>query len=128
NIILPVTKYALPEPNGRITSTLQLAYCLSLLHSSMIPKEELDQSERDQLQVRIDDPDEQQRLQTMATDLVRAFVREELKKLNVVAEVVSLAAVLAQDDFRKLLQAFVDGIDQSVLLDVHLLSGLAQLI
>ncbi|KAG0011304.1 hypothetical protein BGZ80_000787, partial [Entomortierella chlamydospora] len=128
NITPPVTKYALPEPNGRIISTPQLAYCLSLLHPSMISKEELDQSECDWLQVRVDDPSEQERFQTMATDVVRAFIQEELKKPGVVAEVASLAAVLGQDDFRKLLQAFVDGINQSLLLDIHLLNGLAQLI
>ncbi|KAG0008552.1 hypothetical protein BGZ80_003303, partial [Entomortierella chlamydospora] len=62
----------------------------------------------------------------MATDLIRAFVREDLKKSGVVAEAVSLAAVLEQEDFRKLLQVFVDSMSQSVLLDVHLLNGLAQ--
>ncbi|KAG0011977.1 hypothetical protein BGZ80_000295 [Entomortierella chlamydospora] len=94
----------------------------------MVSKEDLDQSECDWLQARAVDLDEQKRLQTMATDLIRAFVREELKKPSVVAEAVSLAAILGQDDFRKLLQTFVDGISQSVLLDVHLLNGLAQLI
>ncbi|KAF9159970.1 hypothetical protein BGX20_002722, partial [Mortierella sp. AD010] len=128
NVIPPVIKYALPEPGERITSTPQLAYCLSLLFSSTISKEELDQNECDWLQARVDDPDEQERLQTMATDLIRAFVREELKKPSVVAEVVSLAAVLGEDDFRKLLQVFVNGINQSVLPDIHLLNGLAQLI
>ncbi|KAF9165481.1 hypothetical protein BGX20_000598 [Mortierella sp. AD010] len=128
DITPPVAKYALPKPNERITSTPQLAYCLSLLHPSMISKEQLDQSECDWLQDGAIDPDEQRRLQTMATDLVRAFVREDLKKSGVVAEVVSLVAVLEQEDFRKLLQAFVDGINQSMLLDVHLLNGLAQLI
>ncbi|KAF9997454.1 hypothetical protein BGZ80_007007, partial [Entomortierella chlamydospora] len=128
NITPPITKYALPEAGARITSTPQLAYCLSLLPSSMISREELDQTECDWLQAKVVDPDEQERLQTMATDLIRAFVREEIKKPGVIVEVVSLAAVLEKDDFRKLLQVFVDGINQSVLLDVHLLDGLAQLI
>ncbi|KAG0007573.1 hypothetical protein BGZ80_004493, partial [Entomortierella chlamydospora] len=128
NITPPVAKYALPGAGKRIASTPQLAYCLSLLHPSMISKEELDQSERNWLQDGAIDPDEKERLQTMATDLVRAFVQEVLRKPAVVAEVVSLAAVLEQDDLRKLLQAFIDGIDQSMSLDVHLLNGLAQLI
>ncbi|KAF9997858.1 hypothetical protein BGZ80_006913, partial [Entomortierella chlamydospora] len=128
NIIPPITKYDLPEPNGGIISTPQLAYCLNLLHPSMISKEELNQNEYDWLQARIDDTDEQEQLQTMATDVIRAFVQEGLKKPNVIAEVVSLAAVLGQDDFRKLLQIFADGINQSVLLDVHLLNGLVPLI
>ncbi|KAF9995411.1 hypothetical protein BGZ80_007521, partial [Entomortierella chlamydospora] len=128
NVTPPITKYALPEPDERITSTPQLAYCLSLLHSSMISQEELDQIERDWLQIKDVDPDERERLQTMATDLIRAFVREDLKKSSVIAEAVSLTAVLEQEVFRKLLQVFVNGISQSLLLDVHLLNGLAQLI
>ncbi|KAF9992308.1 hypothetical protein BGZ80_008611, partial [Entomortierella chlamydospora] len=128
NVTPPITKYALPEPYERITSTPQLAYCLSLLHSSMISKEELDQSERDWLQTKDVDPDERERLQTMATELIRAFVREDLKKSGVVTEAISLVAVLEQEDFRKLLQVFVDGINQSLLLDVPLLNGLAQLV
>ncbi|KAF9993555.1 hypothetical protein BGZ80_008091, partial [Entomortierella chlamydospora] len=128
NITPPTTKYALPEADQRIASTPQLAYCLSLLHPSMISKEELGQSERDWLQAKDVDPDERERLQTMATDLIRAFVQEGLKKPDVVAEVASLVAILEQDDFRKLLQVFVNGISQSLLLDVHLLNGLAQLI
>ncbi|KAG0006424.1 hypothetical protein BGZ80_005299, partial [Entomortierella chlamydospora] len=43
NITPPITKYALPEPDQRIASTPQLAYCLSLLNPSMISKEDLDQ-------------------------------------------------------------------------------------
>ncbi|KAG0009678.1 hypothetical protein BGZ80_002163, partial [Entomortierella chlamydospora] len=128
NINPPVVKYALPEVNGRFTSTPQLAYCLSLFHPSMALEGGLDQSECDWLKARVIDSDEQKRLQTMATDLVRAFVDEGLKKPGVVAEIVSLVAVLGQDDFRRLLQTFVDGLNQSVLLDVHLLEGLAQLI
>ncbi|KAG0019044.1 hypothetical protein BGZ80_006381 [Entomortierella chlamydospora] len=124
----PVTKYALPEADGRITSASQLAYCLSLLDPLLISEDELDENERDWLQAKLNDPDEQQRLRAMATDVIRAFARDELKKPNVVAEVVSLTAVLDQDDFRRLLQLFVDGIAQSVLLEVHLLDGLAQLI
>ncbi|KAF9352196.1 hypothetical protein BGX26_009934, partial [Mortierella sp. AD094] len=128
NVIPPIAKYVLPDTGGRINSTPQLAYCLSLLHPSLVSKEQLNESECHWLQARVDDPDEQKQLQTMATDLVRAFVRDELKKPDVIAEVVSLAAVFEKDDFRKLLQVFVDGINQFVLLKVHLLDGLAQLV
>ncbi|KAF8978564.1 hypothetical protein BGZ46_006350, partial [Entomortierella lignicola] len=128
NINPPVIKYTLPEPGGRITSTPQLAYCISLLQPSLISKDGLDNSEDTWVLSRMNDSEEQKRLKTMVTDLIRAFVRDELKKPQVVAEVVSLAVVLEQDDFRKLLQAFVDGIDHSVLLEIHLLDGLAQLI
>ncbi|KAF9350359.1 hypothetical protein BGX26_011454 [Mortierella sp. AD094] len=121
-------KYDLPEAGERISSTPQLAYCLALISPSLATKEGLGENECDWIKAKIKEPDEQERLQTMATDMIRAFIRDELKKPDVVAEVASLAAVLQQDDFRKLLQAFVDGINQSILLEVHFLDGLAQLI
>ncbi|KAF9346117.1 hypothetical protein BGX26_002397 [Mortierella sp. AD094] len=116
DVATPVAKFAFPESGGRITSTPQLAYCLSLLQDSLISKGELDKAECDWLKVMKDDPDEQRRLQILATDVIRAFVRHELKRSDVVAETVSLTAVLDQDDFRKLLEVFVDGIEQSLLL------------
>ncbi|KAG0009133.1 hypothetical protein BGZ80_002701, partial [Entomortierella chlamydospora] len=128
NVAPPITRYTLPEAGERITSTLQLAYCLSLLRPSLVSIERLSESENEWLLSKNNDPDELRRLQSMATDLIKAFIRDELKKPNVVTEVVSLTAVLDQDDFRKLLQAFIDGIDQSFLLEIHLLDGLAELI
>ncbi|KAG0008091.1 hypothetical protein BGZ80_003858, partial [Entomortierella chlamydospora] len=107
DITPPIAKYALPEVGERITSTPQLAYCLSLLHF---------------------DTDEKVRLQALAADVVRAFIRDEHKKPETVAEVVCLAAVLERDDFRDLLQAFLVGIEQSGFLDINLLDGLTQLI
>ncbi|KAF9352578.1 hypothetical protein BGX26_009639 [Mortierella sp. AD094] len=127
DVASPITKYTLPEVSGRIKSAPQLAYCLSLLDPLLVSEDELDESERNWSQAKFNDPDEQQRLRAMATDVIRAFARDELKKPDVVAEVVSLTAVLDQDDFRRLLQLFVDSIGQSVLLEVHLLDGLAQL-
>ncbi|KAG0012653.1 hypothetical protein BGZ80_011600 [Entomortierella chlamydospora] len=124
----PAAKYDLQEAGGRISSTPQLAYCLALINPSFASKEGLDQKECDWIQAMANEPDEQKRLQTMATDLVRAFVRDKLKKHVTVAEVVTLAAVLEQEDFRKLLQAFIDCVNQSVLLEIHLLDGLSQLI
>ncbi|KAF9351465.1 hypothetical protein BGX26_010549 [Mortierella sp. AD094] len=128
NVIPLVAKYDLPDAGGRITSTPQLAYCLTLISPSLSLEEGLGENERDWLQGEFNDPDEQGRLRVMATDLIREFVRDELKKHDVVTEVVSLAAVLEKDDFRKLLQVLVDGINQPLLLKDRLLDGLAQLI
>ncbi|KAG0022202.1 hypothetical protein BGZ80_000773 [Entomortierella chlamydospora] len=128
DVILPVVKYDLPDPGGRITSTPQLAYCLTLISPSLISEESLDENERDWLQGEFNDPDTQERLREMATDLIREFVRDELKKHEVVTEVVSLAAVLEQEDFERLLQVLVGGINKSLLLEDHLVDGLAQLI
>jgi hypothetical protein len=74
------------------------------------------------------DTDEQDRLKTMATEVIRAFKRDELKDDKAITEVVYLAPVLDENDFKKLLQEFYSGIDHSGLLNVHLLEGMAQLI
>ncbi|KAF8977482.1 hypothetical protein BGZ46_007350 [Entomortierella lignicola] len=124
----PVTKYTLPELGERITSTHQLAYCLSLLQPSSLSDDELDETERAWSQARAIDTHEKERLQSTATDIIKAFARDELKKSDAVVEVVSLTAVLDKHDYRKLLQVFVDGIDQSILLKVYLLDGLSLLI
>jgi hypothetical protein len=65
---------------------------------------------------------------TLATDVIRAFKRDELKDAKSVTEVVSLASVLENDDFRYLIKEFYSGIGQSGLLDLHQLEGLARLI
>ncbi|KAF9426898.1 hypothetical protein BGZ76_002553, partial [Entomortierella beljakovae] len=116
---------SVPIPGERITTTIQLTYCLSLSRSSPISKEEIG---KHKLQAETIDPDEQMRLQSMATDMIRAFIREDPKTHETVGEIVSLATVLDQDEFRKLLMTFVDGINKSYLLEVHLLNGLALLI
>ncbi|KAF9208456.1 hypothetical protein BGZ49_008744 [Haplosporangium sp. Z 27] len=128
SITPPATKYALPEIGERITSTPQLAYCLGLLRLSSLSNDGLDEAELTWSQARSNDPDENKRLYTIATGVVKEFIRDDLKKPNVVSEVVSLAAVLDKQDFRKLLQTFIDIINHSVLLEIHLLNGLAQLI
>ncbi|KAK3828047.1 MAG: hypothetical protein J3Q66DRAFT_321688, partial [Benniella sp.] len=64
----------------------------------------------------------------LATDVIRAFRRDEFKDAKSVAEVVLLAPVLEIDDFRFLLREFYSGIDQSGLLDIHQLEGIARLV
>jgi hypothetical protein len=60
--------------------------------------------------------------------VIRAFKTDEFKDAKSVTEVVCLAPVLEDSDFRYLLKEFYSGIDQSGLLDVHQLEGLAKLI
>ncbi|KAG0344269.1 hypothetical protein BGZ54_005927, partial [Gamsiella multidivaricata] len=72
--------------------------------------------------------EEKERLRTMATDVIRAFTRDEFKNAKAVAEVVCLAPVLEKKYFRSLLMLFVNGVDKSSLLDVQSLEGLAQLV
>ncbi|KAG0350162.1 hypothetical protein BGZ54_003991, partial [Gamsiella multidivaricata] len=121
NVARPAVKYELPEPDQRITSTSQLAYCLSLLPSPKLSAEELDETERAWSQAKVTDPDEQKRLRMLATDLVEAFIDEEdFQQETIVAEV-------AQREFKKLPVKFIDGIRHGALLEIHQLEGLAQL-
>jgi len=88
----------------------------------------LDPAARNWLNTIEGDADEQDRLKTMATEVIKAFKRDELKDAKTVAEVVHLAPALDKDSFQALLTIFYSGIDHSGLLKVHLLEGLAQLI
>ncbi|KAG0301629.1 hypothetical protein BGZ98_008181 [Dissophora globulifera] len=128
NVAHPIIiKYELPEPDQRIISTPQLAYCLSLLPSPTFSVEGLDETERAWSQAKVNDPDEQQRLRMLAKDLVAAFIDEEFMQGTIIAEVVCMAPVLDREQFRILLMKFIDGIHQSTLLAIHPLEGLAQL-
>jgi hypothetical protein len=128
NIRPPSIDFKPPELDGRLHDTSQLAICLALLRGSQSPDDVLDPPTREWLQSTKNDTDEQERLQTLATDVVRAFKRDEFKDSKAVAEVVVLAPVLDTDDFRYLLKEFYSGIDQSGLLDVHQLEGLAVMV
>ncbi|BBE10124.1 NB-ARC domain protein [Mycoavidus cysteinexigens] len=119
----PVANYELPEVDDRFTSTAQLAYCLNLLEAA--PSSE---TERLWSQATASNAEERERLHTLTTDLIRAFINDELKDEETVAEILCIAPALKPDNFQKLLAAFVEGVNQPLLLDFHLLEGLARLI
>ncbi|KAF9352290.1 hypothetical protein BGX34_012226, partial [Mortierella sp. NVP85] len=125
---LPGIVLKLPEPDERLNSTRQLVYSLDLLQSSHSPDDTMEPTVRKWLQIVMNDTDEQERLHAMATEIIRAFKRDEIKDAKAVAEVVCLAPVLNKDSFHGLLREFYSGIDHSGLLDIHQLEGLAQLI
>ncbi|KAF9425141.1 hypothetical protein BGZ76_003404, partial [Entomortierella beljakovae] len=124
----PGFEYELPESDMALTSTIQLAYALSLLDSGTPLDSARAEEETDWLDEKAKETHEVERLRTLATDIVRAFVREPLKKTDVIEEVVCLAPSLSVEDFQRLLMAFVDGINKSTLKDIDLLRGLAQLL
>jgi len=128
NVRPPAIAFIPPESDSRLTDTMQLACCLGLLQGSYEPEDMLDPATRNWLQITKNEPDERERLDNLATDVIRAFKRDEFKDANSVNEVLSLASVLEKDDFRHLLKEFYSGIDQSGLLDLHQLEGLANLI
>jgi hypothetical protein len=123
----PTVDFDPPEPDSRLESTRQLAYCLGLLQSSYEHDEILDPNARKWLQTIKDEPDEEDRLKALATDVIRAFKGDELKDTKSVTEVMYLA-VLNKDDFRYLFKEFYSGVVQSDLLDVHQLEGIAHLV
>jgi hypothetical protein len=128
NITPPATNFKPPEPDGRLIDTPHLACCLGLLQSTILLDDILDSSVRDWVWATRNDRDEYERLKTLASDVVRVFKSVEFKDDKAVAEVVYLAPILEKDVFWNLLNEFLSGIEQSRLLDIHQLEGLAQLI
>ncbi|KAK3809372.1 MAG: WD40-repeat-containing domain protein [Benniella sp.] len=126
NVRPPAIEYKLPGSDERLTNTPQLAYCLYLLKPDRSPDDTLDPAAHNWLNTTKKDVDEQERLKSMATELIKAFKRDELKDAKTVAEVVYLVPVLDKDSFQALLSIFYSGIDPSKLLKVHHLEGLAQ--
>jgi len=127
NVRPPTIEFNPPEPDSRLNDTQQLARCLGLLQSPN-ESDDMDLAARKWLHLTKNEPDEKDRLKALATDVIRAFKRDELKDAKSVIEVACLAPVLDKDDFRYLLKEFYSGIDQSGLLDVHQLEGIAHLV
>ena len=128
NVQPPSIDVKLPEPDERLISTPQLAFCLGLLQFSGLPDITLEPVAQKWLQVVGNDIDEQERLRVMATEVIRAYKRDEIKDAKIVTEVLYLAPVLAKDAHQDLLREFYTGVDNSGLLNVHQLEGIAQLI
>ncbi|KAK3824938.1 MAG: hypothetical protein J3Q66DRAFT_97830 [Benniella sp.] len=74
-------------------------------------EEILDVTARNWLRVTKNEQDEQDRLKTLETDVIRAFKRDEFKNASAVTEVVYLAPILESDDYRYLLKESYSGID-----------------
>ncbi|KAK3820409.1 MAG: hypothetical protein J3Q66DRAFT_387281 [Benniella sp.] len=66
-----------PEPDSRLTDTIQLGCCLGLLQSSYEPDDILDTAVRNWLLATRNEPDERDRLNSLATNVIRAFKRDE---------------------------------------------------
>ncbi|KAF9095963.1 hypothetical protein BGX27_001185, partial [Mortierella sp. AM989] len=124
----PHVECELPKAGEIIKDATQLRYCLTLLNHSALLENELDPTTQDWLKVTAANEDEQERLEYLATDVIMALGSDKTKNPSAVGEVVFLAPVLNQDNFRNLLGRLVEGFDHSPLLDFNILEGLAQLI
>jgi hypothetical protein len=90
NLHPPTVEFKLPEADERLNNTPQLVYCLSLLRLSRTTDDQLEPVAENWLRVTEKDTDEQERLHTTATEIIRVFKRDELKDAKAVAEVVPL--------------------------------------
>ncbi|UUM22293.1 pentapeptide repeat-containing protein [Mycoavidus sp. SF9855] len=132
NLTTPVMKDALPAVGARPKDLQQLADALTLLSlqaqkNEAFEKIELADEARAWLHDIERDGAEVKRLYSLATDVIRVFVDDELKALSV-AEVVVLASGLTKELFNTLLKRLINGIQQSTLLETDLLNGLAEMI
>ncbi|KAK3816668.1 MAG: WD40-repeat-containing domain protein [Benniella sp.] len=128
NVNPPAVVFTPPQQDERFKDIRQLSACLSLLQHSPSPDNVLEPTAREWIQSVENDEDEQERLRMLATEVIRGFVGDELKDSKAVAEVMCLAPVLDQQNFRFLLSHFYSCVDQSDLLNIHHLQGLADLI
>ncbi|KAF9896310.1 hypothetical protein BX616_007708, partial [Lobosporangium transversale] len=122
-----VIRYNLPDVDASLDNIWQLAYCLSLFPTASIQTNDLNNHEKEWQQAISSNQDEHDRLRKLRSDVIELFISDEIKAEATVAEVVALAPVLDQTQFRALLAALINGIRQNVILETHLLEGLAQL-
>ncbi|GJJ77518.1 hypothetical protein EMPS_09877 [Entomortierella parvispora] len=118
---------ALPGPDEPLQSTYQLAYSLELLQESVL-EDVLSPDALKWRQSTWKNLDEKDRLQTISVQIVEAFKRDALKDAATVTEVVLLASVLDREYSRILFTTFIDTINDSAILNLHSLEGLAKVI
>ncbi|KAF9908823.1 hypothetical protein BX616_011365 [Lobosporangium transversale] len=117
----------LPRPDIYLDDTRQLAYCLNLLPTAPMPKRDPSNQEQEWSLSTSNDQDELERLHNLVSDVITMFTQNDVKSEATVAEVMMLAPVLSYEQYRALLMALINGISQNVMLETHLLEGLAQL-
>ena len=114
----------LPGPDEPFQTTSQLAYCLALLQPS-VQEDELSQEALTWRHSTLKNWNEKARLETLSVQIIQTFANDPMKDTTAVVEVVQLAPVLTSDCSRFLLKTFIDSIDESEMLHLHSLEGLA---
>ncbi|KAF9916772.1 hypothetical protein BX616_002848 [Lobosporangium transversale] len=122
-----IVRYNLPGFDERLNDVSQLVYCLNLLQSAPFRMDNLTASEHEWSASRTVDLGELERLRSLVSDMVTMFINDGTKAKAAVVEVVRLAPVLDREHYRRLLMAFINDINEGIILDIHLLEGLAQL-
>ncbi|KAF9349027.1 hypothetical protein BGX34_002103 [Mortierella sp. NVP85] len=128
NVRPPANQFQLPKADERLNNTSELVLCLGLLKNAHSSDYNMEPTAQKWLQAMKNDTCEQERLCTMAADVIKAFKKDGHKDIKAVAEVVRLAPVLDMDAFYGLLKEIHSRIDRSDLLDPQQLEVLAHLI
>ncbi|KAG0359919.1 hypothetical protein BGX24_005680, partial [Mortierella sp. AD032] len=123
-----VIDHKLPEPDERLVSTHQLVYCLGLLKSPPSSDDPHQESALHWVRSTRGNQDEQERLNTLTTKIVRLFLEDALKDPADIAEVACIGPFLNKNNFRALLEQFIITTQHSTLLNLHTLDGLAKLV
>jgi len=124
----PVNHFKLPKADERLNNTSELALCLGLLRSAHSSDYNMEPTAQKWLQAMKNDTYEQERLRTMAADVIKAFKRDRHKDTKAVAEVVRLAPFLGKDAFHDLINEIHSRIYRSDPPDSQQLEVLAHLI
>ncbi|KAF9929488.1 hypothetical protein FBU30_001502 [Linnemannia zychae] len=117
-----------PSPDCHLQDTRQLAVCLTLLLSKELSEDKRNKEKTEWIQITRSNKSEIERLNKIANDVVRAFIKADIKDSNAFAEVVPLAYNLEKSLHRHLLNSVLDSIEGSALLNVDSLDGLAHLV
>ncbi|GJJ71736.1 hypothetical protein EMPS_04093 [Entomortierella parvispora] len=117
----------LPELGEPFQTTIQLAYGLAVVHPS-VQENDLSPEALQWRHSTLNNRDEKGRLETISLRVIEAFAKDTMKDANAVAEVVQLTPVINKDHSRFLLKVLIDTINQSEILHLHSLEGLAKAI
>jgi len=117
----------LPGPGEPLQTTRQLAYCLALLQPS-VPEDELSPEALKWRHDTLPNLNEKCRLETLTVQVVQTFAQNTMKDAAAVVEVAQLSPVLNADHSRFLLKTFIDAVNQSEILHLHSMEGLAKAI
>ncbi|KAF9143174.1 hypothetical protein BG015_000523, partial [Linnemannia schmuckeri] len=145
NLPKPAIKTNLPSLLGRIEMTHQLVYCNRLIldgqstSSSIAPTTEgstgesvneleFDDTERAWIKDIGQNPVQKDHIHSLVTKVVEAFITDNIKATETIAEVVTLGPVLDHNTYRSLLSCFISKFEQDTILDLALLQGLIQLV
>ncbi|KAF9921041.1 hypothetical protein FBU30_008972 [Linnemannia zychae] len=127
NVSVPCHIHQLHNPSKPLDSTYQLAYCLALLQASG-QEDSLAPDELAWIDNTLKNPNEKSRLDGIVANIVAIVDKKKMKDEFAVAEIDQLAPLLDAKNSRLLLSTLVDTINDSEMLHLHSIKGLAKVV